>query len=135
MQKDDSPQTYAPGVCNIGREEIRKRKVTGWIGLACVVGCIVVFEIVNVPGAYRLLVALPAAVCIAGFLQARDRFCLRYGLTGVSSTEGMRDDVPVMDMNDRNHDRKKAVSQVIKIGLSSTIIAIAYYLIAVQMIP
>jgi len=78
-------EQYTPGVCNIGGAEVRLRRLLGWAGLVGAValwGCLVWAK---ADPTARLWVAGPALMSALGFLQARRRFCVNYGLGGVSS--------------------------------------------------
>lgn len=80
-----SAEQYTPGVCNIGGAEVRLRRLLGWAGLIGAValwGCLVWAKATP---ATRLWVGGPALMSALGFLQARRRFCVNYGLGGVSS--------------------------------------------------
>ena len=77
-----NPQTYVPGVCNIGPAEIAMRKRVGRIGLAVTIilwGALVLF------GADRywlFILVLPASMSATGFLQGYLHFCAGFGMRG-----------------------------------------------------
>jgi len=78
-----STDGYVPGVCNIGRAEVRWRKLMAWIGFACALGLWGFFAYMKTPPQTRLWVAGPALLGAIGFLQAARGFCVKYGLGGV----------------------------------------------------
>ena len=71
---------YVPGVCNIGKEEINKRKRAGIVGLILTVLTYSLFVYFEVSKGVRFLTFIPAVISAIGFLQARMRFCAYYGL-------------------------------------------------------
>ncbi len=113
---------YVPGVCNIGRVEIRRRRQIGWIGLAATVVLWAVFWVLRVPAPWRLFLFLPAMMSATGFLQAALHFCAGFGLRGVFNfgpEVGRTDTVEQSEF--RRQDRRKARL----IGLYSALIGIA----------
>lgn len=128
-----SPNTqYVPGVCNIGRAEVRLRKVAGWIGAAGVVVLWGVFIAAGTERVWRLAVFLPAFLGAIGFVQSRMGFCVKYGFGGVFSfgpDVGKTDTVEQAEW--RRQDRRKALTIV---GLSffiAVVVAVAAWLVPV----
>lgn len=76
--------TYAPGACNIGADEIARRRKAATAGLvACIGLAVALIAFGSAPGgSERLLVALPLTGAAIGWIQARRRFCMAYGLAG-----------------------------------------------------
>lgn len=70
---------YIPGVCNMGREEIRRRKTGGWTGLILTLVVIMLLWMLDAPKAWRLLVFVPAVMGATGFIQAYNKFCVYFG--------------------------------------------------------
>ncbi|MCU0483311.1 MAG: hypothetical protein MUC54_03425 [Chloroflexi bacterium] len=99
---------YRPGACNIGPAEIAARRRTGYAGLAGAVGLLGILLIAGAPPAARWLVAAPLAAAALGFLQARLRFCVAYGLTGRRSLRALGQAERVTDAAARRADRRQA---------------------------
>lgn len=102
--------TYIPGVCNLGRAEIRTRWIAAWLGIVITLVCLIVFSFVSVPWYFRMLIFFPASLAIAGVLQARLQFCVKYGFQGVfnvGSDLGKTDTVEQAEF--RKKDREKAI--------------------------
>lgn len=100
---------YQPGVCNIGPQEIRRRRQIGYIG---VVGAVVLGAILlglDAPAWMRLAVALPVAVGLEGFIQARERFCAGFAMAGVQNMGELGSQVTIEDAAARVADRRKAM--------------------------
>ncbi len=75
--------SYQPGVCNIGPEEVRMRRRSGYAGLAVSAVLAGGLLVSRAPRPARLLVALPLTGGVVGLLQARERFCVNFGTRGV----------------------------------------------------
>lgn len=101
--------TYQPGVCNIGPAEIRRRRQAGWIGLVSAVALAIILVALGAPSIVRLLVAIPAAAAISGFLQARLHFCAGFGMAGVQNLGELGARQRVEDDAARAADRRKAL--------------------------
>lgn len=99
---------YRPGVCNIGPEEIGRRRRAGYIGLVASVVLLVVLLAVGAPHPVRLLVALPAAAAASGYLQAWLRFCAGFGWRGVFNFGQLGRTDQVSDEDSRSRDRARA---------------------------
>ncbi len=76
--------TYAPGACNIGPDEIARRKRVAIAGSIATVALAAVLLLIGSPAgdATRLIVALPLTGAAIGWIQAQRRFCMAYGLAG-----------------------------------------------------
>lgn len=70
---------YIPGVCNMGREEIKRRKTGGWTGLILTLVAIMLLWMLDAPKAWRLLFFVPAVAGATGFIQAYSKFCVYFG--------------------------------------------------------
>ena len=97
---------YIPGVCNIGREEIKQRKLVGIIGLILTVVYIFLLIFFNASISLRLLVIIPSIVSSIGFLQARAHFCIYYGWASLFNFETLgkknkveKDEYKTLDKN------------------------------------
>ena len=75
---------YAPGACNIGPDEIARRRRAAIVGAAATLALGAALLLLGAaPGdPARLAVALPLTGAAIGWIQARRRFCMAYGLVG-----------------------------------------------------
>jgi hypothetical protein len=73
---------YAPGPCNIGDDEIRRR-LAGWVGAAGTIIILVGLVAADAPPVWYLAIFLPAIAGAAGFVQAASRFCFYFGFSGI----------------------------------------------------
>jgi len=118
---------YRPGVCNIGPEEIARRRRGAWVaGLASVVFYLGLLAI-SAPDLVRFIVAVPAASAAISWLQARERFCVAFGTAGVFNFGPIGEIEQVSDREARRADRRKVISMVARgaaIGIVVGVIAV-----------
>ena len=118
---------YVPGVCNIGKEEINKRKRAGIVGLILTVLTYSLFVYFEVSKGVRFLTFIPAVISAIGFLQARMRFCAYYGLAEMFNFDSLEKSNKV-DNNEFVRKDKKRARQII---YYSVLIGIVVGLLAV----
>jgi hypothetical protein len=70
---------YVPGVCNIGHNEIRRRKIVGWSGLLLTIISIFLLWWLDSGRVWRLVVFIPTVIGAMGFIQAYGKFCVYFG--------------------------------------------------------
>ena len=119
--------TYAPGVCNIGPEEISRRRTIGWIGLLAAIVLFAALFLTGVNPWWRLFVFLPATMSASGFLQATMKFCVGFAQKGVYNLGPIGSVQPVADKEAAAKDRKHGMSITgysVLIGVVVTVIAI-----------
>ena len=75
--------SYQSGVCNIGPSEIAQRRK---VAIAGFVSAAIFGVLINLSGSHspvRYAIFLPLLIGSIGFIQARKKFCLAFGLLGV----------------------------------------------------
>jgi hypothetical protein len=125
-------QQYIPGVCNIGRAEIRQRKLIGWIALTACVVFWTAFIVFKVPALWRLVLFFPATMAATGFLQAAWHFCAKFGLGGVFNfgpNVGQTDTVEQAEY--RRQDRRTALRIIGLSALVGAVVAAAAYFLPI----
>lgn len=120
---------YQPGVCNIGPQEIRRRRRAGHVGLVATVVLLAVLVAVGAPPLARLLVAIPAAMAASGYLQAWLKFCADFGSRGIFNFGEIGQTHEVVDAEGRARDRARAR----QIGFASLGIGVVVAIIAVEL--
>ena len=118
---------YIPGACNIGKAEIIKRKQFGIVGLILTVLAYSLFVYFDVSRGIRFLVFFPALISAIGFLQARMRFCVYYGLAEMFNFDSLGKSGKVENDEFVRKDKKRARLII----YSSVLIGIVVGLIAV----
>ena len=111
---------YIPGVCNIGREEIRMRWMTGWTGLVLTIAIWLGFVYFSSPALMRLWLFVPAFVSAIGLLQASLHFCVAFGAKGLFN---FKPEVGKTESVDQAEFRAKDKAKAIKILLVAAVIA------------
>ncbi len=101
---------YQPGVCNIGPAEIRRRRVSGYVGSAVSVLFLVIAIALAWPAPWRLLVALPAFLAAQGFLQAAFHFCVGFASRGLFNFGELGQAESVHEAQFRRKDQRKAIA-------------------------
>ncbi|MPZ52537.1 MAG: hypothetical protein GEU79_07365 [Acidimicrobiia bacterium] len=117
---------YVPGVCNIGPEEIARRRNAGWVGLAVTVVAFAILVWTDVNPWWRLLLFLPAALSASGFLQGHFRFCAGFSRAGVFNFGPVGQTHEVTDDESKAQDRRRGN----QISLYSAIIGVVVATIA-----
>jgi len=122
--------TYAPGACNIGPDEIARRRKAAAAGLVASVVLAVVLVALGSSqgGTERLLVALPLTGAAIGWIQARRRFCMAYGLAGTFNLGKIGEMSRVSDQVALAADRRTALviaAQGLAIGVGGTLLFLA----------
>jgi hypothetical protein len=118
---------YQPGVCNIGPDEIRRRRRSGHVAFIATIVAFAVLVALGAPPIARLLLAIPAAGAASGYLQARLKFCAGFGSRGMFNFGPVGDTHDVVDADARGRDRARAR----QIGLASVGIGVAVAVLAV----
>lgn len=107
--EQSSEVDYMPGKCNIGIREARRRQLVGGIGLFLTISTVLGFYHQHSSRIQRLSTFLPALVMSIGYLQARKRFCLGFGLSGLFNFGTLGKTTRVISEEDRKIDRSAAI--------------------------
>jgi hypothetical protein len=118
---------YEPGVCNIGPEEIARRRRAGHIGLIASIVVLALLVIVGAPAWTRLILVVTAGGSASGYLQAWFHFCAGFGSKGVYNFGSVGTVQAVADADARSRDRRRSA----EIGLASLAIGLVVGVIAV----
>ena len=121
-----SAARYRPGVCNIGPDEIARRRRAGHFGVIATIAVLAVLVAIDAPPVARLLTALPAAVAASGYLQAWLRFCAGFASRGVFNFGPLGRTEAVVDEEARRRDRRRSR----EIGLASLAVGLAVGVVA-----
>jgi hypothetical protein len=103
----DPDAAYQPGVCNIGPEEIARRRRAGHVGLVAAVVLFAVLVAIGAPPIARALVGLPAAIAASGYFQAWFKFCAGFASRGIFNFGAVGETHAVIDDAARARDRAK----------------------------
>ena len=101
---------YLPGVCNIGSREIMRRRAVGIAALVfAMISGYTLYAADDLAKSARWGVFFPLFVSAIGFIQARNKFCLAYGLAGTFNFGKIGDMERVFDAESKKSDRSKAL--------------------------
>jgi hypothetical protein len=124
----DHGSEYKPGACNIGRDEINRRWRFGHGAAIFGVVLLVVLVAAGASPLTRLVVALPAAVAAACYLEAYLKFCIRFGWLGLFNFGRYGATTQVVDAAERARDRRRSLvlsAITALIGIVVGVIAVA----------
>ena len=127
MTNTPGPAQYIPGSCNLGQEEINRRRRNGYLGTAATFLMILLIELTHQPQWTRLLILVPVFYALSGYLQARQKFCYVYGWQGIFSVAGTKQFGKVQDETAAEKDKRLVYSLVSKILAGSILITGIYY--------
>ncbi len=120
---------YIPGVCNIGKEEIKKRRQFGIVGLILTIITYFILVYFDVTKGFRFLTSIPSVISAIGFLQAQMHFCAYFGLAEIFNFDKLGKSDKVENDEFVRKDKKRARSIIyisvligIVVGLLSVII-------------
>lgn len=120
---------YQPGVCNIGPAEIRRRRLSGWIGLAVAVVFLALAFGLGWAAPWRLLVALPAFLSATGFLQAAFHFCVGFATRGLYNFGDLGHEETVMEAEFRKKDQRKGLQiNLLSAGIAIVVALVAFFI-------
>ncbi len=113
---------YVAGACNIGPEEIARRKRAATAGLISTLLLAGALLALGAPSGFgpRLLIALPLTGAAIGWIQARRRFCMAYGLAGTFNLGKIGNMSRVVDAAALSADRRTSLiiaAQGLAVGL------------------
>jgi hypothetical protein len=120
---------YEPGVCNIGPAEIRRRRASGWVGLAAAAVFLALAFAFGWAAPWRLLVALPVFLSAQGFLQAAFRFCVGFASRGLYNFGALGSEHNVVDAEFHRKDLRKALVITLIAAAIAVVVAVAAYLV------
>jgi hypothetical protein len=120
---------YIAGTCNIGKAEVRQRRVVSLIGLAIAVTSGISLFAADAPRGARLGLFVPLMVWAIGYVQARRGFCMAYGLLGTFNFDGIGRVKRVQDPVARKADRVMAIRILVEAALYAGVITAAIWLL------
>ncbi|MEJ6607546.1 MAG: hypothetical protein QNL07_06445 [Candidatus Planktophila sp.] len=104
-----SQADYIPGTCNIGEGEVNRRRMVAAIGFMISLSALATFLTTEISRTARISIFLPLLVTSIGWLQAKKKFCLAFGITGIFNFGKMGQISRVADPISRALDRNAAL--------------------------
>lgn len=122
---------YQPGVCNIGANERRKRRLAGGVGFIAAIGYVAVVVGTELPTNYLLVTFVFLFGGFVGYFQARFGFCVafaalaRYDLSGSGGGTGT-----ISEEEALRRDRRQAVKITLYAAGAAAVVTVVVYGIA-----
>jgi hypothetical protein len=124
---NQQPEEYIPGVCNIGKKEIERRKQAAIFSVALCIVCITLIQWLEADRIWKLLLFIPAASLGVSFQQWYFKFCVAFGIKGVFNFGGIGKTFSVEQKEYFRKDRIKAWQMIISGVLFGIAAALIYY--------
>jgi fatty acid desaturase len=118
---------YVAGTCNIGPEEIARRRMFGHLALGASLVLLAGLVGSHAPAWTRLVLFFPVAGSATGYIQARSHFCANFGSRGVYNFGAPGTENRVTSEEDRARDRARSLriaGQSAAIGLVAAVVAV-----------
>jgi len=125
--QNQQPEEYIPGVCNIGKKEIERRKQAAIFSVALCIVCITLIQWLEADRIWKLLLFIPAASLGVSFQQWYFKFCVAFGIKGVFNFGGIGKTFSVEQKEYFRKDRIKAWQMIISGVLFGIAAALIYY--------
>jgi len=119
---------YIPGVCNIGKKEIKRRKQAAIFGFVLCIVCITLIQWLEADRIWKLLLFIPAASLGISFQQWYFKFCVAFGIKGVFNFGNIGKTFTVEQKEYFRKDRIKAWQMIISGVLFGIAAALLYFL-------
>lgn len=124
---NNSGNHYIPGACNIGKEEIKRRKIAGWSGLILTLITVFLLLWFNTSQMWRLVVFIPAVMSATGFIQAYNRFCVYFGFGHIFNFGEVGKTDTIEQATYRKQDRQRAWQLLFYATSAGLIITLIFY--------
>jgi hypothetical protein len=123
--------SYQPGVCNIGKNEIRKRYTIGFVGLVTTAILVFVIALFSLPTWSILVSIVPLFLGAEGFYQGYFRFCAGFAARSVFDFSGSSTEKGnVADKEAHELDMRKAMRINLYSIATAAIVTVIIYLAA-----
>ncbi len=120
---------YVAGVCNIGPEEVARRRNLGWISLAVSIILLAALVWSGISPWWRLLIFFPATLSASGFIQAYFHFCSGFARRGMFNFGLLGQHQAVADEASKVKDKKKGTQITLYAVLIGAAVALAALLV------
>lgn len=127
---EPSEGEYIPGICNIGKKEIERRKFAAIFSFFLCILCIGLVQLLGLSKEWRLLLFVPAASLGVSFQQWYFKFCVAFGIKGVFNFGNIGKSFTVDQKEYFKKDRIKAWKMIISGVLFGFIVALIFHYMA-----
>ena len=124
---NDSDNHYIPGACNIGHEEIKRRKKAAIFSIVLTITVIVLVFMLDANKIWRLTLFIPATSLGVSFQQWYFKFCVAFGIKGVFNFGDIGKTFSIDQKENYRKDRIKAWQMIISGIVFGLILALIFY--------
>lgn len=125
----NNTEGYIPGVCNIGKEEVNKRRSGAVFSALLSAIIIAALFYTHTDKLWRFLVFFPLTAFGVNVQQWSNKFCVGFGLKGIFNFKELGESVPVEQQEMLKADRAKAIKMIV-IGLViGLVLTVLFYLL------
>ncbi len=124
---NNSDNHYIPGACNIGREEIKRRKMATIFSAILTIAVIILILTLDANKVWRLLLFIPAASLGVSFQQWYFKFCVAFGIKGVFNFGDIGKTFSIEQKENYRKDRIKAWQMIISGVVFGVVVALIFY--------
>ena len=132
MKKEmQDPKEYIPGTCNIGPDEIKRRKIATLFSLILTVVTLTLILVLHLERLWRLALFIPVATLVVNFQQVYFKFCVNFGLRGIFNfgDPGKHDTIEQAEF--RKKDRKKVIQMIVTGILVGSVCTLIFYFLPI----
>ena len=122
-----SEGNYIPGTCNIGREQLAKRKLFLLKCVLVTLVCIIFLEVFHLDKTLRLFIFIPFTLTTIGTQQVLFKFCYIFGLKGYYGFGAVGKAKTVEEDAYRRLDLRKSQKMILSSVIIGLILAFVYY--------
>lgn len=115
---------YVAGVCNMGPDEIARRRNLGLVSLTITLVLLLALVWTEVNPWWRMFVFFPATMSASGFLQAYLHFCTGFAHAGVFNFDSVGQTHKIADESSRIKDKRRGKQITLYAVLIGVVIAI-----------
>jgi hypothetical protein len=124
-----SEDNYIPGTCNIGNEQLQKRKRFLIKSLFATLLCILFLEVSHVDKIWRMFMFVPFTLSVIGAQQVWFKFCYIFGLKGYYGFGEVGKAKTISDAENIKRDKSKAQKMIVSSVIIGAILTVIYYFI------
>ena len=126
LNTDADDGRYRAGACNIGPEEIARRRRAGLTGVGIAALLAIGLLVIDAPAWTRLIIFPPLAVGFSSLEQVRRKFCVGFAMAGVRNFGTVGVTEQVTDAADLAADRRTALTMAAYCSGLAAVVTLAF---------
>ncbi len=120
---------YIPGTCNIGREEIIRRRNGAIFSAILTVIVVCILLLTHADKLWRLVIFLPLTALAVSIQQWYFKFCVNFGMRGIYNFKELGNTTTVEDRKMKREDRAKAGKMILAAVVFGLVFTLIFYLL------